>query len=84
MNRPRILIAGTASGVGKTTITTGLLAALKKRGLKVQSFKIGPDFLDPQYHQMATGRAGRNLDSFFMSSEQIVSAFLQGSRGNWG
>ena len=59
------VIAGTGSGVGKTSVTTGIMSRLSK-SYKVQGFKVGPDFIDPMYHTAATGRASRNLDSFMM------------------
>jgi cobyrinic acid a,c-diamide synthase len=64
------VVAGTGSGVGKTSITTGLMHILSKK-MKVQGFKVGPDFIDPMYHKAATGRYSRNLDTFMMSHETI-------------
>lgn len=79
---PRLIIAGTQSGVGKTTIVTGLLGALKERGLTVQSYKVGPDYIDPGYHQLASGKVSHNLDTWLIPSEKVVPIFTKTAAGN--
>lgn len=65
------VLAGTHSGAGKTTITAGVLGALKKRGMKVQPFKTGPDYIDPAFHNFVVGTKSRNLDTWMMSEEVV-------------
>ncbi|MEN6564704.1 MAG: cobyrinate a,c-diamide synthase [Veillonellales bacterium] len=79
---PRLVIAGTHSGVGKTTIVTGLLAALRQRNLQIQSYKIGPDYIDPGYHRLASGKPAHNLDTWLVPEEKIVPLFTKTARGN--
>ena len=78
---PRLVIAAPASGCGKTTVACGLMAALRARGLAVSGHKIGPDYIDPGYHALATGRAPRNLDPFLCGEELIAPLFRHGAAG---
>lgn len=76
----RIILAGTGSAVGKTTIATGIMKALSEK-YNVQPFKVGPDYIDPSYHTLATGNVSRNLDSFFMKEGQVRDSYLKGMEG---
>ncbi len=78
---PRIVIAGTHSDCGKTSIACGLMAALTAKGLRVQPFKVGPDFIDPSHHTRICGRASRNLDSFMMGEDGVIETFCRASAG---
>lgn len=75
--RSAFLLAGTGSGCGKTTVTLGLLTVLQRRGLRVQPFKVGPDYLDTAWHSAVTGVASRNLDSFMLSPPVLNALFRQ-------
>jgi cobyrinic acid a,c-diamide synthase len=78
---PRLVVAAPASGQGKTTVATGLMAALRARGLAVSGHKAGPDYIDPGYHALATGRPGRNLDPVLCGEDLIAPLFAHGAAG---
>ena len=78
---PCIVIAGTHSGCGKTTIASGIMAALTTRGLKVQPFKVGPDFIDPSHHTRICGRPSRNLDPHMMGEQGCIDTFIRATAG---
>ncbi|NQZ57731.1 MAG: cobyrinate a,c-diamide synthase [Lentisphaeraceae bacterium] len=77
----KLVIAGTGSGVGKTSVTLGLVAGLKRRGLKVATFKVGPDYLDPSWLKMASGRTCYNLDGWMTSRQYVQQLFESRTKG---
>lgn len=78
---PRVVVAAPASGHGKTTVAVGLMATLAARGLQVSGHKVGPDYIDPGYHAVATGRPARNLDPYLAGADRIVALLLHGATG---
>ena len=81
INMPRLVIAGVSSGVGKTTLVSGMLAAFKARGQHVQSFKVGPDYIDPGFHQLASGRPSHNLDTWLVAPQDLNQVFWEAAKG---
>jgi cobyrinic acid a,c-diamide synthase len=79
VSTPRVVIAAPGSGHGKTSVATGLLGALRQRGLAVSPHKVGPDYIDPGYHALAAGRPGRNLDPWLVGEDRIVPMFAHGA-----
>lgn len=77
----RIMIAATSSGIGKTTLSLGLMAAFKRRGLEVQPFKVGPDYIDPGFHRLVTGNPSYNLDSWMLEEDVLRFLFYKNMQG---
>ncbi|MGG6460085.1 MAG: AAA family ATPase, partial [Candidatus Eiseniibacteriota bacterium] len=82
MSTPALLIAGTTSGVGKTTVSLAIMYGLRhKVGCSIQPFKVGPDFIDPSYHKMVIGKDSRTLDAWMMGSRGIIKNFADSTQG---
>ena len=78
-NIPRLVLAGTSSGVGKTLISCAIIHALKHSGYSVQPFKVGPDYIDTGYLSLVAKRKARNLDSWIMDKDAVIKSFVQNS-----
>jgi cobyrinic acid a,c-diamide synthase len=79
LNIPRLVIAGTTSGVGKTSITSAIIFGIKKRGYSVQPFKVGPDYIDPSYLSSISKNDAKNLDVWLMGENELVQSFVKNS-----
>lgn len=77
----KVIVAGVTSGVGKTTVAVAIMHALSMKGMKIQPFKVGPDFIDPSYHTFVTKRQSRNLDMWMMGKQGVVDCFAAACRG---
>ncbi len=81
INMPRLVVAGASSGVGKTTLLSGMLAAFAAQGRQVQSFKVGPDYIDPGFHQLASGKPSHNLDTWMVRAKDLGQVFSSAAQG---
>ncbi len=81
MHIPRVVIAGATSGVGKTTVSVAVMDSVRKKGYKVQPFKVGPDFIDPSYHDLVAGRPSPNLDLWMMGKNGVLDCFARSCEG---
>ncbi|MGI0025411.1 MAG: cobyrinate a,c-diamide synthase, partial [Nitrososphaera sp.] len=81
MKIPRLVVGGVTSGVGKTTIAVAIMHALRKKGYRVQPFKVGPDFIDPSYHSLVTSKQSRNLDAWMMGRSGVLECFAKNCEG---
>jgi len=79
---PRLVLAGTASGVGKTSISAAIISGIKKMGCSVQPFKVGPDYIDPSYLSEISGNNTRNLDAWLMGKDELVNSFVKNSKSD--
>ena len=82
MHIPRLVLSGTSSGVGKTSISCGIIFALKKSGYSVQPFKVGPDYIDPSYLSLISGNSTRNLDPWLMNNKGVLESFIENSKSD--
>jgi cobyrinic acid a,c-diamide synthase len=79
---PRLVLAGTTSGVGKTSITCAIIHALQKKGFSVQPFKVGPDYIDPSYLSSIAKKDAFNLDVWLMGKNRLLESFVSNSKSN--
>ena len=82
MRVPRLVIAGSTSGVGKTSITSAIIYGLKKRGFSVQPFKVGPDYIDPSYLSSISKNETKNLDVWLMGKQELIQSFTRNSKSD--
>jgi len=79
---PRLVLAGTSSGVGKTSITSAIIHGIKKRGYSVQPFKVGPDYIDPTYLSSIAKKDTINLDAWLMGKQELIKSFVRNSKSS--